>query len=118
MKLMFPLSQEVFDTLPPRLQVCTKMYMYSNKIQTEHDTVIKDDNCGNIIAPTNDIENPDINDTEVINPNNIINDDIIDHTMNMTQDSMFKLFDTELFETNIISTKSIQEEHRQTDWRK
>ena len=41
MKLMFPFSQELFDTLPPRLQVCTKMYMYSNKIQTEHDTVFK-----------------------------------------------------------------------------
>ena len=68
-------------------------YWYSKKIQTEHDTEIQDDNCGNIIAPTNDIENPDINDTEVINQHNIINDVIIDHTMNMTPDSMVQLFD-------------------------
>ena len=40
MKVMVSLSQEVFDTLPETLQVCTKMYMYANKIQTEHDTVI------------------------------------------------------------------------------
>ena len=94
------------------------MYIYSNKIQTEHDTVIQDENCGNIIAPKNDIETPDINDTEVINQNNIINDDIINHTMNMTPDSMIKLFNTEIFETNSILTKSIQEVHRQNSWRK
>ena len=32
MKLIYPsLSQEVFDTLSPRLKVCTKMYIYSKK---------------------------------------------------------------------------------------
>ena len=50
------------------------------------------------------LKHTDINDTEVINQNNIINDDIIDHTMNMTPDSIILLFDTELFETNSIST--------------
>ena len=54
----------------------------------------------------------------LINKNNIINDDIIDHAKNMTQDSMFKLFGTELFETNSISTQNIQEEHGRTGWRK
>ena len=32
MKLIYPsLSQEVFDTLSPRLKFCTKMYIYSKK---------------------------------------------------------------------------------------
>ena len=61
MKLMFPLSQELYDLLPPTLQVCTKMYMYDNKTQTAHDTVIEDDSIGNNITPENHIENPDIN---------------------------------------------------------
>ena len=94
MKLMFPLSQEVYDALPPTLQLCTKMYIYAKKTQTAHDTVIEDDSIGNNIKPTNHIENPDINDPEVIHQNNMINDDIIDHTTKMTHDSMFKLFDT------------------------
>ena len=93
MNLIFPLSQELYDTLPTTLQVCNKMYMYANKTQTAHDTVIEDDSIGNNITPTNHIENPDINDPEVIHQNNMINDDIIDHTTKMTQDSMFKLFD-------------------------
>ena len=38
--------------------------------------------------------------------------------MNMTPDSIIQLFDTELFETNSISTQSIQEEHSRTGWRK
>ena len=115
-KLMFSLSQELYDSLPPTLQVCTKMYMYDKKKQTEHDTLIEDYNFGNNILPTNCIENTDINDPEVINKNNIINDDVINHTTNITQDSMFKLLDNELFETNSISTQNIQEEHRQTGW--
>ena len=94
MKLIFPLSQELYSALPPTLQVCTKMYMCAKKTQTAHDTVIEDDSIGNNITPTNHIENPDINDPEVINQNNMINDDIIDHTTKMTQDSMFKLFET------------------------
>ena len=52
--------------------------------------MIQDNNCVNIIAPTNDIENTDINDTEVIKQNIIINDDIIDHTMNMTTQNYLK----------------------------
>ena len=39
MKLMFPLSQEVYDALPTKIQVCTNMYMYAKKTQTAHDTV-------------------------------------------------------------------------------
>ena len=97
MKFMYSLSKEVFYTLPPRLKLFTEIYMYCNKIKKEHDTVIQDDNCGNIIAPTNYIEKTDIDDTEVINKNLIINDDIIDNTMNMTPDSKIQLLDTELF---------------------
>ena len=50
--------------------------------------------------------------------NNIINDDIIDHTTNMTSDSMNQLLNTKLFETNSISTQSVQEVHTQNGWRK
>ena len=45
----------------------------------EHDTKIQDEKCGNIIGPKKKIENTDINDTEVMHQNNIINDDIIDN---------------------------------------
>ena len=80
MKLIYYfLSQELFDTLSPRLKVCTKMFMYYLEKQKKHDTQIQDEKCANIIEPTNDIENTDINDTEVIHQNNIINDDIIDN---------------------------------------
>ena len=119
MKLIYTsLSQEVFDTLSPRLKVCTKIYIHCLEKQRENDTEIKDDKFGNIIEPTNDIENTDINNTEVMHQNNIINDDIIDHPTKMTSESMNKLLNTEIFETNSISTQSILEVHRQTGWRK
>ena len=86
------------------------------KKQRENDTEIQDDKCGNIIEPTNDIENTDINDTEVMHQNNIINDDIIDHPTKMTSDSMNKSLNAKLFETNSIYTQSILEVHRQTGW--
>ena len=119
MKFIYPsLSQEVFDTLSPRLKVCTKMYIYSKKKQRENDTQIQDEKCANIIEPTNDIENTDINDTEVMHQNNIINDDIIDNLTEMISDSMNELLNTELFETKSISTQSIEKVHKETGWRK
>ena len=73
----------------------------------EHNTLIQDERCDNIIQPTNDIENTDVNDTEVMHKNNIINDDIIDKSTEITSDSIHELLKTELFETKSISTQSI-----------
>ena len=50
--------------------------------------------------------------------NNIINDDIIDHPTKITSDLINKLLNSEVFETNSISTQIILEVHRQTGWRK
>ena len=44
MKFMYPsLSQEVFDTLSPKIQVCTDIYMDCNK-KKEHNALIQDEN--------------------------------------------------------------------------
>ena len=118
-KFMYPsLSQEVFDTLSPKLQVCTDMYMDCNTKQKEHNALSQDENYHNIIQATNAIANNDINDTEVMHQKNIINDDIIANSTEITSDSIQELLKTEVFETKSISTQSIEQVFSKNGWRK
>jgi hypothetical protein len=111
------LSQEVFDTLSPKLQVCTTILLDCKRQETKHNTLIQDEICDNIIEPTNDIKNTDINDTEVMHQNNIINDDIIANSIEITSDSIHDLLKHDLFETKIISTQSIEQVFNKNGWR-
>ena len=116
-KFMYPsLSQEVFDTLSPKLQVCTDMYMDCNTKEKEHNALIQDEKYHNIIQATNDIANNDINDTEVMHQKNIINDDIIANSTEITSDSIHELLNTEVFEAKCISTQSIEQLFSKNGW--
>ena len=77
---------------------CTWIVLQNKK----HNALIQDETCDNIIEPTNDIENTDVNDTELMHQNNIINDDVIDNSTNITSDSRHDVLKHDLFETTSI----------------
>ena len=78
------------------------MYLNCTTKQKEHNALIQDEKCDNIIEPTNDIENTDVNDTELMHQNNIINDDVINNSTKITSDSRHDALKHDIFETTSI----------------
>ena len=75
----------------------------------KHYALIQDESCDNIIEPTKDIKHTDVNDTELMHENNIINDDIIDNSTQKTSDSRHDVLNHDLFEKTSISTNNIKQ---------
>ena len=53
--LLYPLSQEIYDTFPDTLKVCTKIYINGLTLNNANDTQSDDDIIGNNMEPKNKI---------------------------------------------------------------